>query len=397
VAEKHLPMTMQVELPQILGSASLRPDSAMEREALDEDMAGWDESPTPCESPLQQQPPPGSNRTRFLKTMSASQRSAGNFKRSSAPRGGAKIGGGPGRPNTALEARDAKRPISISTQKQSRAASAIPGSGRVGQIDEGPVKADKPKWFVGTKPTRMLEEEHKKVAYALKANAFERPDIKGDPGVFDPMQMVAQLNEADRKACPRKAKDGRYNLLEARRARPASAFQTMSQMSGMLVKRASGGVPEPLDIVSAEPRPKTAAPKVSARREKLKLAEELTINGEDKARNGRFHKAIPEYSAAIEANDQYAPAYWRRGSANWELGNYGAAIEDYNKLYMLDPKMNHSESARKHKLLNLDHKRRSRPAWGMATSAQDPLTGKAYHKNRSTGITKRNLNAAPTA
>lgn len=205
--------------------------------------------------------------------------------------------------------------------------------------------------------------------------------------------------------------NGRYNLVETRRARPASAFQTMTQMSGMLVKRAPGGVPEPLEVDTnlGTVRPVTADAKPNAHKEKLKRAEELTIQGkdednhnfltlalmqgEDKARNGRFHKAIPEYSAAIQANDQYAPAYWRRGSANWELGNYGAAIEDYNTLYNLDPKMSHSESARKHKLMAREHKRRSRPAWGIGHTK--PVS---HDKLSSSGTRRRHgAAAAPTA
>ena len=75
-------------------------------------------------------------------------------------------------------------------------------------------------------------------------------------------------------------------------------------------------------------------------------AEDATLDGEELQRNGDFRHAIPEYSRAIGQDPGYAPAYWRRGTAQWELGNYGDAMADYNELLLLDPKMQHSDSAR---------------------------------------------------
>ena len=140
----------------------------------------------------------------------------------------------------------------------------------------------------------------------------------------------------------------------------------------------------------------TGAGRPATAKERERIANDLTIQGEDKARAGRWNRAIPEYSAAIQVKEDCAPAYWRRGCAHWELGNYGAAIEDYNRLYMLDPKMNHADSARKHKLNTERHARRSRPAWGAGKAVKkDPLTGLSEIPE---GRTRGNRGAAaPTA
>ena len=46
----------------------------------------------------------------------------------------------------------------------------------------------------------------------------------------------------------------------------------------------------------------------------------IGVSGEELQRNGDFKHAIPKYTEAIDQDPSYAPAYWRRGTAQWELG-----------------------------------------------------------------------------
>lgn len=99
-----MPLTKKVQLPQLLGTASIRPDSAVEREALQEPMTGWVEENIDM-TEVNATEVPGSNRTRFLKTMSAGKHRHGSpthLRRKTPSKGCA---GAPGRPVTAFEAR----------------------------------------------------------------------------------------------------------------------------------------------------------------------------------------------------------------------------------------------------------------------------------------------------
>ena len=136
----------------------------------------------------------------------------------------------------------------------------------------------------------------------MKPNSFEDRKKFTDPTIMTlpedlPMDQISMMAEADRKAIPSKGKGGKYQLLESRRPRPASAFQTMTQMAGMYVKRAPGGVPEPVDIdyepteMATRPATAGATPDKMGSRARKRLAEDLTVQGEDNARSGRWHKA----------------------------------------------------------------------------------------------------------
>ena len=52
---------------------------------------------------------------------------------------------------------------------------------------------------------------------------------------------------------------------------------------------------------------------------------------------GEYDKAIDDYNKAIELEPNNADAYCNRGCAYGEIGEYGKAIADYNKAIELDP------------------------------------------------------------
>jgi len=463
------------KMRHMLGTASIRPGSAMETESISENWEGWINSPTGDGGSMSPSPEPqttpGGNRTSFLKGIA----SAGKNRRK---KGRTKGGGsqtpnnreekkGGVRPSTAMESRQDTRfgglddmtdasplegPNPNRNRNPNRPSTALSTPG--GFVSRGPIefgeleydpnlpmpeqnqesyqdeyqdqddhddfrdkKGSKPRWVASNPNPRIIEQYAHSTAYALKPNSYEQIPKFVDPNFYQqPMEEVLKMNEADRKSIPKVGKGGKYYSVvdqetrhKRERTRPASAYQTMTQMSGMYVKRAPGGVPEPVAVdVNARDeggieygedsnRPATAM----GTRERTDLAEDLTIRGEDKARSGRWHKAIPEYSAALEVDKAYAPAYWRRGCSHWELGNYGAAIEDYNSLYKLDPTMSHSDSARKHKLIEIDRRRKSRPAWGAGRAAKrNPLTGLPVVEEPKRGAHQNSLrpgNAAPTA
>lgn len=402
----------------MLGLSQLRgptpdPASVWDRAGLDrtlsveETLEGWAREESLSPSP---EPPPG-NRTSFLKGMASAGKSRAS--RDGSPGRARRLGRGKpnagaakkGRPATAAEARhpdrarqadslELERPDPGTSGAMGRPATAQAHSGEADGEISPPFGASRPRWVgVATPHPRLIEKGS--AAYTMKPDLYEQTPKFVDPNYYQPdphgresglTESIQKLQKQDRISTLKKGTQSQQRLLsKQRRARPASAFQTMTQMSGMYVRRAPGGVPEPVDVdlltrdldgdhlgVTGPGRPATAL----GARERDRIANDLTIQGEDKARAGRWNRAIPEYSAAIEVNDKYAPAFWRRGCAQWELGNYGAAIEDYNRLYMLDPKMTHSDSARKHKLNNERHKARSRPAWGAGKAVKrDPLTG----------------------
>lgn len=208
---------------------------------------------------------------------------------------------------------------------------------------------------VGQSNPGLLAAGSRSKTYGLSPNMSELPDVSaGDPSMFEPIRMRV---EADRRCTPKLGRDGEYRMIETdpikqnkgqrKGLRPASAYQTNSHMSGMYVKRASGGIPEPTSA---------AVESTSPTNELHYSAEDATLDGEELQRNGDFRHAIPEYSRAIDQDPEYAPAYWRRGTAQWELGNYGDAMADYNELLLLDPKMKHSDSARQRQQRKVSNK-----------------------------------------
>jgi endogenous inhibitor of DNA gyrase (YacG/DUF329 family) len=57
---------------------------------------------------------------------------------------------------------------------------------------------------------------------------------------------------------------------------------------------------------------------------------------------GEYEKAIADYNTAIELDPNHALAYYNRGCAYGEMGEYGKAIADYNKAIELDPNDAHA-------------------------------------------------------
>ena len=55
------------------------------------------------------------------------------------------------------------------------------------------------------------------------------------------------------------------------------------------------------------------------------------------AKLGNYGRAIEDYDRAIEINPQCADAYYNRGAAYAKLGNYRRAIEDYDRAIEIDP------------------------------------------------------------
>ena len=54
-------------------------------------------------------------------------------------------------------------------------------------------------------------------------------------------------------------------------------------------------------------------------------------------RNGVYHRAIQDYSRAIELAADYAEAWYNRGCSWYEVGEYGKAIADLSRAIELAP------------------------------------------------------------
>lgn len=66
------------------------------------------------------------------------------------------------------------------------------------------------------------------------------------------------------------------------------------------------------------------------------MESEFYQRGIDNIKSGCYVEAIEEFTAAIEINSQFAPAYYRRGLAYYDLGNLAKAIADYNQSLNID-------------------------------------------------------------
>ena len=73
-----------------------------------------------------------------------------------------------------------------------------------------------------------------------------------------------------------------------------------------------------------------------ARSSKWKKAKEFLNRGDIYYAQGEYHKAIEEYTKAIELEPDYAEAYRYRGNAWARLGEFGRAIKDYRKAAYLE-------------------------------------------------------------
>lgn len=67
------------------------------------------------------------------------------------------------------------------------------------------------------------------------------------------------------------------------------------------------------------------------------MERELYDSGCDKAAAGDYRGAIADFNRAIEINPNFADAYYRRGLAQFDLGNKQDAIEDYTKSLSINP------------------------------------------------------------
>lgn len=66
------------------------------------------------------------------------------------------------------------------------------------------------------------------------------------------------------------------------------------------------------------------------------MESEFYQRGIENIKSGCYIEAIEAFTAAIEINPQFAPAYYRRGLAYYDLGNLKKAIADYNQSLNID-------------------------------------------------------------
>ena len=59
------------------------------------------------------------------------------------------------------------------------------------------------------------------------------------------------------------------------------------------------------------------------------------------SRNGVYHRAIDDYTKAIELDPGLADAFYNRGCSWYEVGNYDDAIADLTRAIELDPLADH--------------------------------------------------------
>jgi len=92
---------------------------------------------------------------------------------------------------------------------------------------------------------------------------------------------------------------------------------------------------------SAEPRPKAPAdpPADTVTQAQAQVAAQHYRTALGQLQNREWAKAVAELSDAILANPKLAVAYSARGSAQFGLGKYREAAEDYRTATQLDPKL----------------------------------------------------------
>ena len=55
------------------------------------------------------------------------------------------------------------------------------------------------------------------------------------------------------------------------------------------------------------------------------------------SRNGVYHRAIDDYTMAIEIDPEYADAFYNRGCSYYEVGLYDRSIADLTRAIEIDP------------------------------------------------------------
>ena len=55
------------------------------------------------------------------------------------------------------------------------------------------------------------------------------------------------------------------------------------------------------------------------------------------SRNGVYHRAIDDYTKALEINPEYADGYYHRGCSWYEVEHFDDALADLNRAIELDP------------------------------------------------------------
>ena len=58
-------------------------------------------------------------------------------------------------------------------------------------------------------------------------------------------------------------------------------------------------------------------------------------------RNGVYHRAIEDFTKALELDPEHADAYYNRGCSWYEAGKYDDAIADLTRAIELDPTADH--------------------------------------------------------
>jgi tetratricopeptide (TPR) repeat protein len=71
----------------------------------------------------------------------------------------------------------------------------------------------------------------------------------------------------------------------------------------------------------------------------LNLAERYYNRGIVNGQNGRYDKAIADFTEAIRLNPKLAQAYYSRGVTYWCKGNHERAVAEFNEAIRLDPKL----------------------------------------------------------
>jgi tetratricopeptide (TPR) repeat protein len=129
---------------------------------------------------------------------------------------------------------------------------------------------------------------------------------------------------------------------EAPPARPAAAVPRAAGTAGGAAATATGGVAAPVAIAAVPvveaARADVAAPEpTSAAQRQVAALHYRTALGF--LQNRDWTKAVAALSDAILADPTLAVAYSARGSAQFGLGKYGDAAEDYGAAIRLDPKL----------------------------------------------------------
>ncbi|GIT44359.1 MAG: hypothetical protein Ct9H300mP11_22950 [Chloroflexota bacterium] len=96
------------------------------------------------------------------------------------------------------------------------------------------------------------------------------------------------------------------------------------------------------------------------------------------SRNGVYHKAIEDYTKAIELAPKFAEAYYHRGCSWYEVDKFDDSISDLTKAIEINPSADHYYGQR------LSYTSlRTKPSWPKQTKTSAKICGLKLKKDKT--------------